>query len=113
MIELPRVFLYSNTIYHVSQGTVHKMMYGFYCFVAAVLVVNFAITILNVYMAEVKRLTKGAGTRHDGRGDLGQFVWRKLLTVCSLCRGDVTRRHPLGETTACGSGQCKYIYICF
>ena len=73
----------------------HKLMYGFYCFMAAMMVVNMAVTILNVYLTDVKKLTQAAGSSAHN-ADLGQFMWSKLQALFSSCG---IRHQPLEETT--------------
>ena len=58
------------------------------------MVVNLSVTILNVYMADVKRLTQAADSSVYN-GDLGQFVWSKLHALFSTCFG--VRHQPLEE----------------
>ncbi|XP_076435203.1 polycystin-2-like protein 1 [Babylonia areolata] len=68
------------------QSGVHKVMYGCYCLVAVMIVMNFAITILNAYLSDVKQQTAKAA---DDKDDLGRFIWCQLGKMFGSCFGGV------------------------
>ncbi|XP_070203927.1 polycystin-1-like protein 2 [Littorina saxatilis] len=73
------------------QEAFHKVMYGFYCLVAAMMIMNFAITILTVYISDVRKM-KSQGASQGDEGDLGQFIWSKLQSLVSPFTGPDRRK---------------------
>lgn len=87
---LPFIFL---------QLVFHYCAFGLYCFIAPILVVNLAITILDSYLEATKKSTAMKDPR-SYNGDLGRFVWRKLEKLWLSCTGSGTREL---KKTSCGS----------